>query len=180
MVANYIYTISSIPGGFDSDAVDRLSSLIRRNIPVSLSKLEVRNNTLLVGFDGNLTVDQRTCLDNNQVSPVGGLVSAATHKIRVSVDGVVKVGSDKIIVPANGTTYKTITLQKANNSGPIPANGESVILDPDLMTINKLSGVLDATGKFEFIVGPDFKKGNASVSVKVDTFKSFNLVFLFS
>lgn len=91
--------------------------------------------------------------------------------VNVFVDGAAWSFGTVLVVPADGITYKTV---KVVYSPSIP--GETITLRPSTpCAINKVNGVLDANSSFEFIVGPDVRRGNVEIPIKVVSYPNGKL-----
>jgi len=173
-----VYSIhNDIPGGgFTSANELRLRLLIQRDLSTSLNQLKIQADTLRLVFSGSLPAEEKTALDGDTL-PVGGLIAASTQKIAILVDGEVKTDNSRVEIPADRITFKTITLQKQHHDDS-SADGEAeiVALEPaSVGAISALDGELDSSGAFEFILGPDVKRGAMSITIGVENFSPLSL-----
>lgn len=76
-----------------------------------------------------------------------------------------------VIVTSDGISYKTV---KVVYAPAIP--GEDIKLSASApCALNKTSGVLDANSAFEFILGPDVRRGNVEIIIKVPSYPTKTL-----
>jgi hypothetical protein len=91
--------------------------------------------------------------------------------VNIFVDGNSWTTSNPINVTADGISYRTVRVV-CSPSSP----GNTVTLQTTAIgAFSSLDGQLDSNSAFEFIVGPDFRRGNSDVVIHVDGFANKTL-----
>jgi hypothetical protein len=157
----------------------RLHLLANQFISTKLVNTQIlQDKTLKVLFAGEISDEEKIILDNNQSNPAGGIIADSADFIEMTVDGEVKSDNSRITIPADGITFKEIGLQLKSGDGQSKnGHNEAIILEPDAIgAINKLDGELNDTGAFNFIVGPDVRRGNINIKIFATNFPSYKLL----
>lgn len=161
----YTYAISSIPGGFNGNSSSHLFYLIETQIPTGVNPVINSDEfDVVITFDADLTTQEKSTLDN--------LVLHSSDFFIITKDnGVTDLGNPAPISADAGLNSSTVvTLRyKAGDGTNFNGFGETVILRAPIMTIDKLSGVFDTNGLFQFTIGSELNRGTVEIEVDCDS-----------
>lgn len=169
----YIYTINNLPGAyFDGSSSDRLLSLIASQLPTGQNPVISSDSiNITVAFDVDLQTSEKTTLDN--------LVPRCNDYFIITNDGgLTDLGLPAIVEKVAGlVSSTTITLQYKDGAGAnFNGFGEQIKLRAPIMTINKLSGNFDGSGKFQFVIGAILDRGEASIDIEIPALTTRTLI----
>lgn len=158
----YVYPIANIPGGqFNGDASSHLLALIVSQIPSGVNPV--------IGSDSiNVTVSFNSDLSTTDKATLDSLVPHCADFFIITEDGgVTDLGNPANIMTAAGqNSATTITLQyKMGDGTNFNGFGEAIQLHSPIMTIDKIIGNFDGTGKFQFIIGSELNRGEVDIVI---------------
>lgn len=174
MSYTYNYNIAlNIPGGsITIDNISYLTNLIQSNIATSLIQVaEITSGTLSVVFAQQLTVPEKTLLDNNTLDPAGGFINLSADYIEVNVDSAVINNFDIVEMIGDGLEHKAVILYHKDGSGQLRlgTTAEISITSPGgIIPINTSFGNFDPlTALFEFDILPTENRFRGQRSVLI-------------
>lgn len=159
----YVYPISGIPGGqFTGQTSDHLLDLILTNLPGDTNPVITSDNVnVTITFDADISTNDKTTLD--------GLVQRSADYFIVTKDnGITDLGLPALVsVVAGLLSSTTVTIQYKNGDGTNSNGyGDSINITAPIMEIDKLSGIFNGSGKFQFIIGAELSRGTAMITIQ--------------
>lgn len=162
----YVYPISNIIGGyFTGESSDHLTGLILTQLAlVGNPTISSDGIDVVITFDADLSTEDKATLDS--------LVDHANDLFIITKDGgVTDLGNPATVsVNAGLSSATTITLQYKTGTGAnFNGFGDTVTLSAPIMTIDKVSGTFNGTGKFQFVIGAELNRGTVQIEISTDT-----------
>lgn len=161
-MADYIYSISGIPGGvFGGQQSDHLLDMIQTILPSAPNPV--------ISSDGtNVTVTFDTELSAGDITTLNGLVArCADYFIVTSDGGLTDLGLPALIsVVAGLVSSTTVTLQyKSGDGSDSNGYGDAISISAPIMNITALGGAFNGSGKFQFTIGSHTQRGQADITL---------------
>ena len=165
MANSFVYSIANdIPGGeFGGEASNRLLELINNRIATPLANITSAGDVLTVTFVTDITVEEKTILDGDQLGPAGGAVGASADFVEITVNSVIVENGGELSLTPDGIESITLNFQLKNGLNEpknAPQEPRVRVFTGGLIPINRIRTRLATDGTGSVIVGPTFSRGS--------------------